>query len=80
VNFRANGTAVTFLQELHYYPFGMLMEGNATAPVTNNTYQYNGKELNDDFGLGLTDYGARWYDAALGRWWNVDLLSEVLHL
>lgn len=76
INFRANGTAVTFLQELHYYPFGMIMEGIGTAPVTNNGYKYNGKELNEDLGLNLSDYGARWYDANLGRWWSVDVLAE----
>jgi RHS repeat-associated protein len=76
VNFRANGTAVTFLEEMHYYPFEMLMEGIGTAAVTQNKYKYNGKELNDDFGLNLSDYGARWYDAALGRWWSVDPLAE----
>ena len=27
VNFRANGTAATHLEEMHYYPFGMLIEG-----------------------------------------------------
>jgi RHS repeat-associated protein len=76
VNFRANGTTVTFLEEMHYYPFGMLMEGIGTAAVTQNKYKYNGKELNDDFGLNLSDYGARWYDAAVGRWWSVDPLGE----
>jgi RHS repeat-associated protein len=76
VNFRANGAAVTFLQELHYYPFGMLMEGIGAAQVTNNGYKYNGKELNEDLGLNWSDYGARWYDAALGRWWSVDLMGE----
>jgi RHS repeat-associated protein len=79
VNFRANGTAVTFLEEMHYYPFGMLMEGIGTAAVTVNKYKYNGKELNDDFGLNLSDYGARWYDAALGRWWSVEPFSDLFH-
>jgi RHS repeat-associated protein len=76
VNFRANGATVTFLEEAHYYPFGMQMEGIGAAAVTQNKYKYNGKELNEDFGLNLSDYGARWYDAALGRWWSVDILAE----
>ena len=64
------------LQENHYYPFGMNAAygwmNNAT--LVDNRYQYNGKELNDDFGVNLLDYGARWYDAALGRFPNVDPL------
>jgi RHS repeat-associated protein len=65
------------LQENHYYPFGMAMSGPWMDDAARNTpYQYNGKELNEDFGLGWTDYGARWYDAALGRWWSVDPLAE----
>ncbi|MCW5921681.1 MAG: RHS repeat-associated core domain-containing protein [Saprospiraceae bacterium] len=74
VNFRANGAAVTFLEEMHYYPFGMQMEGMGTQNPANK-YLYNGKELNDDLGLNWSDYGARWYDAALGRWWSVDPLA-----
>jgi RHS repeat-associated protein len=46
------------------------------ATLTDNAYQYNGKELNDDFGLNLNDYGARWYDGAVGRWWSVDPMGE----
>jgi RHS repeat-associated protein len=77
VSFRANGAAVAVIQENHYYAFGMEMEGTwaATTGVKNN-YEYNGKELNEDFGLNLSDYGARWYDAAVGRWWSVDPLAE----
>ena len=81
INFRANGAAVTFLQELHYYPFGMLMEGIGTAKVTNNGYKYNGKELNEDLGLNWLDYGMRWYDAALGRFWGIDpIASDFSHV
>jgi RHS repeat-associated protein len=37
---------------------------------------YNGKELQDELGLNMYDYGARNYDPALGRWMNIDPHSE----
>jgi RHS repeat-associated protein len=49
---------------------------NNTAISPDTKYQYNGKELNDDFGLNWNDYGARWYDGSLGRWMSVDPLSR----
>jgi RHS repeat-associated protein len=65
------------LQENHYYPFGLAMSGPwMNDAAIDNKYQYNGKEINDDFGLGWNDYGARWYDATVGRWWSVDLMAE----
>jgi RHS repeat-associated protein len=42
---------------------------------TENGYKYNGKELNDDFGLNWYDYGARWYMADIGRWGQIDPLA-----
>lgn len=76
MNFQANGSAVANPESFHYYPFGMQMEGIGTALVTgSNKYRYNGKEINDEFGVNLSDYGARWYDAALGRWWSTEPLS-----
>jgi RHS repeat-associated protein len=40
-------------------------------------YKYNGKELQDELGLNVYDYGARNFDPALGRWMNIDVLSEA---
>jgi RHS repeat-associated protein len=61
----------------HYYPFGLNMEGNWQGGLYGqNKYQYNGKEWNDDFGLGWNDYGFRMYDPEIGRWSVIDALSE----
>jgi RHS repeat-associated protein len=62
----------------NYYPFGLNMEGDWNGASGNNKYQYNGKEWNDDFGLGWNDYGARFYDPAIARWTAVDPLSEKM--
>jgi RHS repeat-associated protein len=64
----------TVEQVNHYYPFGGLM-GESTAGGV-QPYKYNGKELDRMHGLDLFDYGARHYDAALGRWFVVDPLAE----
>ncbi|MFI2744365.1 RHS repeat domain-containing protein [Zhouia sp. PK063] len=40
--------------------------------------KFNGKELDDALGLNSYDFGARNYDAALGRWMNLDPLAEQM--
>ena len=66
-------------QENHYYPFGLAMEGKwlNTPSVLDNKYTFNGKEYNDDFGLNWSDYGARMYDAAIGKWNGFDAMAEA---
>jgi RHS repeat-associated protein len=64
----------------HYYPFGLNMEGNwnGASAEAKNKYQYNGKELQTDFGLNWNDYGARMYDSERGQWTAVDPLAEKM--
>lgn len=76
-SFRGEGSSAIALAYNDYYPFGMvhdLIQGD-------NRYLYNGKELQDDVingdNLDWLDYGARMYDAQLGRWHCPDPLAEV---
>ena len=57
-----------------YYAFGGLMSTSSRQSV--QPYKYNGKELDRKGGLDWYDYGARMYDAVLGRWHAVDPMSE----
>ncbi|MEO1053358.1 MAG: DUF6443 domain-containing protein, partial [Bacteroidota bacterium] len=59
-----------------YYPFGLTYNSYQRANNQQNRFLYNGKELQTDLDLGWYDYGARMYQADLGRWFNVDPLAE----
>ena len=68
------------MQENHYYPFGLKMEGKWAPQIgKENMYGYNDKELNNEFGLNWNDYGARFYDSAIGRFLSNDPGSELYY-
>ena len=71
------------IEESNYYPFGLEQQGyNQTIlPLGNDLAQkrkFNGMELGDELGLEWYDFGARNYDAAIGRWMNIDPLAEQM--
>ena len=55
------------------YPFGMEIPVSGNS---DNQLKYNGKELQMEAKLEWYDYGARFYDAAIGRWHVVDPMAE----
>lgn len=66
--------AMNLRQLTDYYPFGMTKSLYESS--IDNNYLYNGKELQEELGLALYDYGARFYDPALGRFTTVDPWAE----
>ena len=60
----------------HYYPFGLSFNQQTRENTQPQRYLYNGKELQTDLDLNWMDYGARMYDASIGRWGVIDSRSR----
>ena len=68
----ASGTVV---EQNDYYPFGM-RHPNGLTQLAANRWRFSGKEEQDAaFGIGYSDFGARFYDRS-AAWTAVDPLAE----
>jgi RHS repeat-associated protein len=72
------------IEENHYYSFGLKIAAISSKKYAdsydgaiNNPFQYNGKEmLDDDADLNWYDYGFRNYDPQIGRFTQLDPLTD----
>lgn len=78
VLFENNGNGVAQLtSEHHYYAFGSRFKGNFMSN-SSAKYLFSTKEFNNDFGLGWSDFGYRFYmgDSGIPRFIGVDPIAE----
>lgn len=77
-----SGTEI--VEESNYYPFGLkhkrhtsIFNSGAGNPLAQK-FGFGGKELSKELGLEWYDFGARNYNASLGRWMNLDPMAEIM--
>ena len=71
-----DGSTGQVVETNDYYAFGGRWDRSGSLIDQSNRYRYNGKEEQTTFGTPYSDYGARQYSSASGRWIAVDPLAE----
>jgi len=70
-------SSTEILTATNYYPMGMVHSGEFVSGIGSNfNYKFQSKELQQESGLQMYDFGSRMYDATTGRWFAIDPQSQ----
>ena len=82
-NFKVQIAAGNLIEENHYYAYGLKIAAISSVKLGDggegglkNSHLYNDKELIDDADLNWYDYGFRNYDPQIGRFTQLDPLTD----
>ena len=77
-NFSVQSTTALIVQETHYDPWGVEMEGLGYqyGGIKENTWKFQGQENIDDHGLNWYSFKYRNYQPEIGRFFNIDPLAD----
>lgn len=67
------------MEERDYYPFGLVMSGissKAAGTIQNKEKTFQGQRFDDDLGLNWVQFKWRNHDPQIGRFIEIDPLSE----
>lgn len=78
-DFKVEHVKSPVIESSDYYPFGAVFNSYERENALANHYRYNSKEEQDELGLDWLDFGARFYDANLGRFTGIDPLATKYH-
>jgi RHS repeat-associated protein len=69
--------AAKVLSHTDYYAFGSAMAGRSGTPCGGSyRYGFNGKEKAGEVATGITDFGERFHNAQVGRWFSGDPVAH----
>ncbi|PLK42106.1 RHS repeat domain-containing protein [Emticicia sp. TH156] len=77
VAYKANGTALTKTSETAFDPWGIVLKDVGLVNGFQNKFEYQNKEKESTFNLRRISFGARTYNASIGRFDGVDPLAEL---
>ncbi|WP_424964138.1 RHS repeat-associated core domain-containing protein [Ekhidna sp.] len=61
-----------------YYPFGLTFNSYQRTASSPQNFLLTGNEKLPEWGVGVSDFNARTYDATIGRFYNVDPLADMM--